>query len=158
MKEISNQQLINMTKETFLGYLRSAMAIVGSLVIGRVIFGTPITTDVIDGLIGGGLFVASTIWGIRDKTATLEMVTSALFKVISLAGGIAVAKGLITGATLTAVLGLVPLLAGEIIKKVDSQKEKDIASGKLGIKDLKAAQEIKDSGKLISPVINTPKN
>lgn len=147
-----------MSKDTFLGYLRSAMAIVGSLVLGKVIYGTPVTTDVIDSLIGGGLFVASTIWGIYDKTATLEMVTSALFKVISLAGGIAVAKGLITGVTLTAILGLIPLLGAEIIKKVDGQKEKNIASGKLGVKDLKAAQEIKKAGESITPVINTPKN
>jgi len=141
-----------MTRDTFLGYLRSAMAIIGSLLIGKDIFGTPVTTEILDGVIGGGLFVASVIWGIADKTATEEQVSSAIFKVFTLVGGILLAKGIISSITLTAILGLVPLLAAEIVKRVIHGKDEKVATGQLGLLDTKGAQTAMKKGENINPV------
>lgn len=145
-----------MNKDTFFGYLRTAMTIVGSLLVGKAIFGHNVDTEVINSVIGGALFVGSAVWGIVDKTATLEMITSALSKTITFIGGLFVTSGWLKDSTLTAIMGLVPLLAAEIGKRVNNAKEQKIVTGTMGVKDLKAATNVENKGGSAAPVINTP--
>jgi hypothetical protein len=72
-----------MTKDTIFSLLRSALTIVGSILLGKNIFGTAVDNSVIEAVIGGALFVGSVVWGIADKTATIEMLQSALLKVVN---------------------------------------------------------------------------
>jgi hypothetical protein len=145
-----------MTRDTFLGYLRTVMNIIGSLIVGSVIAGHAITNEVLEVVIGGGLSVAATIWGIVDKTAGLEQITSAISKVITFAGGLLVSSGFLKDNTLQAVTGLVPLLADEINKRIHSKKDENIATGKLGVEDLKAATIVEKKGEEVAPVVTTP--
>jgi hypothetical protein len=145
-----------MTRDNFLGWLRTAMTIAGSLLIGNVILGYSITNEIVDGIIGGGLFVASVILGVRDKTASEEMINSALFKVISFAGGIAVTAGYLKASVLIAILGAVPLIGAEIVKRIANKKDQRIVKGTLGVADLKAAVNVEKKGEDVRPVINTP--
>jgi hypothetical protein len=145
-----------MTKDTALGWVRTIMVIVGSFFIGKVISGHDVTGPVLDGFIGSALFVVSVVWGVFDKTANEEMINSALYKVITFAGGLAVSAGWIKANNLEALLGLVPLLAAEIIKRVNSQKDARVAAGTLGVSDLSGAAKVVNKGEAIKPVINTP--
>jgi hypothetical protein len=145
-----------MTRETFLGYLRTAMNIVGSLIVGSVIAGHAVTAPVLEGVIGGALSVAATIWGIADKTAGLEQITSALSKVITFAGGLLVSSGLLKDNTLTAIGGLIPLLADEINKRIHGQNIQNLVTGKTPVQDSQAAIIAQKKGAVINPDVTTP--
>lgn len=156
LKDRVNNKFYYMAQDTFLGYLRTAMNIIGSLLIGHVVFGHAVDNTVLESVIGGALSVSSTIWGVAVKTATLDMVSSSLSKVITFAGGLAVEKGIITGATLVAVMGATPLIAAEIMKRVQRQQNQNVATGKTGVSDLAGVKTIVKAGQDIVPVVTTP--
>lgn len=95
------------TKDTIFSSLRALLTFAGTLLVGHAIWGHAFTTENLD--IIGGVIVAliSTIWGIADKSATIEQVESALRSIIISGGGLATAAGWLKAETVTALVGLI---------------------------------------------------
>jgi hypothetical protein len=128
-----------MNKQSFLSLLRVVLTAVGAYLIGRDLFGSPIDSSVWDQIIGAVLTVASIVWGIKDKTATIEMVQSGVRSVLVVIGGMLVASGKIKAELLTALLGIAAIIIPWIQSGVSRKKVDDIKAGKIAVADLKGS-------------------
>jgi hypothetical protein len=101
-----------MKKETVYSLLRSVLILVGSFLIGTntKIFGNPIDATLWEALLGAVLTLAGTLWGIFDKTATIEATQSGIRSVVTFIGGLFVATGKLKAETLVAIIGLITAL------------------------------------------------
>lgn len=111
-----------MQKDTVLSLIRTVFTLIGSFLIGHVLWnGAPLMTETWDIAAGAIVTLSSTIWGIVDKSATIEMIQSGFRSVVIAIGGILVAAGYITGKTLDGILGftaaLIPVLQSYTSKK-----------------------------------------
>lgn len=122
-----------MTKETFLSVLRAAITMLGSYIVGHNLFGHAIDASLWQ-VIGGSLVtVGSILWGIADKSATIEGVQSAVRSVIITIGGLFTAAGMLNGDTLNAILGLVTAVTPVLQSYLSKAKVKAIATGDLKV-------------------------
>lgn len=120
-----------MQQSNLLSAFRSIITLFGSYVIGHAIFGVAVTTTTWDIIGGSAATLFGTIWGIADKTATIEGVQSAVRSIIISLGGIMVAAGKVSQNTLNEVLGLITSLAPILQSYLSKVKVNQIATGVL---------------------------
>lgn len=118
-----------MTKDTILSILRSVLTLVGSYAIGHAIFGIPITTSTWDVVIGSVLTLGSTVWGIIDKSASIEMIQSGLRSVFISIGGVLSAAGVVSGEVVNQILGLITALTPILQSYLSKLKVQQISNG-----------------------------
>lgn len=118
-----------MTLDNLMSTLRALLVLIGSYLVGHAFFGHTLTQDSWTVIVGAVMTVASTIWGISTKTATLEGVESAVRSVITALGGLAAAAGIISSNTLNAVLGFVTAALPLLQSVLSKQKNSQIATG-----------------------------
>lgn len=143
-----------MKKDQILSAVRSILLALGAFFAGKLFFGTPIDDDKWQGVVGSVVGIGSVIWGILDKTATIEMVQSALRSIVIIIGGFLITTGKLKEETLNSILGLVAVIAPMIYGWLSIKKSEKIATGILGIADLKGVDEKKPE--LITPTVETP--
>lgn len=141
-------------QQTVLSIVRFILTAVGAYVAGKYFLGTPIDDNLWLGIAGSVVSVISIVWGIGDKTATLEMLQSSIRSVIVFFGSLLVGTGVIKDEVLQSLLGIVSVLLPMIYSEISKKKSKDIAEGKLGLADLSGVTVGETS---IQPVVNTPK-
>lgn len=120
-----------MNSQTGLSILRTVLTLVGSFIVGHAIFGHTVTVDIWSVIIGAAGTVGSIVWGIYDKTATVDGLTSAVRSVITAIGGLAVSSGWLTSDNLTSILGLAAALLPAILSHLDRVKTTAVATGDL---------------------------
>jgi len=141
-----------MTKDTVLGIVRTILTLVGTFLIGHNLgFLGALTSDTLQIVIGSALTLGSFIWGIVDKSTGPEQWASALRSVVTSIGGLLIALGKTTGATVEAILGVIAALTPLFQKKAAAETNKQIANPATHITaDMK-------TGKVIDPSKDKPK-
>ena len=125
-----------MTKESVFSILRFALTAVGAYLVGKNFFGSPIDNEVWQGIMGAILTLIGVIWGIMDKSATVEAVQSGLRSVITFVGVGLVGAGVIKDELLQAILGIIAVVVPVIYSQTSKVKNKEIATGEVRIADL----------------------
>lgn len=120
-----------MKKDVLFSFLRTFLTAVGAFFVGKIVFATTVTTDVWEGWAGGGLALVSTIWGIRDKSATLDSIQSGLRSFVIALGGILIAMGKLSANTLVSILGVITPIVAFLYSTLSKQKTAQIATGKI---------------------------
>ena len=120
-----------MNKDTLLSILRAVLTFAGTLLIGKNIFGHAVDSNNYEIVAGAIITVASTIWGIVDKSAGIEQIQSAVRSVIISIGGIFVSSGLIKGDTLNSFLGLATAIIPVIQSYTSKVKVQQMVSGQV---------------------------
>lgn len=122
-----------MTKESLLSSLRALLILVGTYLVGHSIFGHTVTEDIWTVIISSVVTVASTIWGIATKTATIEGIESAVRSVVTGIGGILASAGVLSGDNLNAILGFITAVLPTFQSSLSRSKNKQIATGKVEV-------------------------
>lgn len=118
-----------MTKANILSLVRTVLTFAGTFLIGHSILNQPITSDVWDMIIGVSSTAFGTIWGIVDKSATSDMIESALRSILIGVGGFLVTAGILKNETLQALLGLITPILAFIQSVMSKAKVVSIATG-----------------------------
>ena len=129
-----------MTKDTALSLLRTLFTLAGTYIIGHNLFGSPINANAWQEIGGAILTAVGAGWGILDKTASIEMIQSAVRSVLISIGGLLVAAGKLSGESLQAILGMATVAITAIQSHTSKVKVQQIASGKLTVTDTGKAQ------------------
>jgi hypothetical protein len=115
-----------MTRDQLLGLIRDLITAVGAFFIGHAIFKIPITSELIDTIVGIVLAAFGIVWGIKDKTLKEEQWQSGMMKVLIGVGGILVAAGTIKSTDLDKWLGLAAVLLPVIFNQITKVKNQQI--------------------------------
>jgi hypothetical protein len=142
-----------MNKESVFSILRSILTAVGAYLVGKNFLGATIDNELWMGIIGAIVTLGSVIWGIFDKTAGVEQIQSGLRSSIIFFGTLLVGSGVIKDEVLQSVLAVVATLVPILYSEVTKKKNKDIATGKIGIADLSGVDVRKTT---ITPAVTTP--
>lgn len=132
-----------MKKEQILSVLRTIITAAGAFVAGKFIFGTAIDDQLWVGITGAILSLASVVWGVIDKTATVEMVASAARSVFLVFGPLVVSAGWIKNESVEAIALIITTLIPVLMSRTESVKNQQIAKGELPVAKLKAVDENK---------------
>lgn len=119
--------------------LRAVLTLAGSYLVGHSIAGHKIDDNLWQLIGGAAVTIASTVWGILDKAATIEGLQSAIRSIVTAVGGVFLALGIAFQQTLDSLMSmtlvLVPLIQSYIskvkVKQLDSGKIMTTASGKV---------------------------
>ena len=130
-----------MQKETVLSIVRSILTAVGAYLAGKFFLGTPIDDNLWLGLIASVTTLISVIWGIVDKSATIEAVQSGLRSVIIFVGALLVGSGVIKDEVLQSTLAIVATLVPVIYSQLSKQKNKEIAAGNMVVDKLSGVKK-----------------
>lgn len=141
-----------MNKEKVFSIIRSVLTIVGAFLVGKSFLGNTIDDNLWLGIGGGIITAISVVWGIVDKTATIEGLQSGIRNVLIFFGALLVGSGIIKDEVLQAILGIVPIVITILYSQLSKAKSKEIAEGKLGVADLSGVK----SAEVIAPVVKTP--
>lgn len=144
-----------MNKQSVLSILRSVLTAVGAYVAGKSFLGNTIDDNLWLGIGSSIVTLASIVWGILDKTATLEMFESGLRSVIMFVGALLVGAGIIKDEVLQSLLAISSVAIPAIYSQLSKTKSKNIAEGTLGVADLAGVKP--EEVKPINPVVETPK-
>lgn len=125
------------TKIQWASILRTFLTAIGSFLIGKSVFGHNIDNELWQTLSGILLSVVSTLWGIFDKTATIEMVQSTVRSIIVFAGGFLVAAGKMTNNNIEAILALIPVVLPYLQSHFARVKSNQLETGKINVQQLK---------------------
>lgn len=125
MKPTSSQEA------NILSLLRTVLTLAGSYVAGHAFMGIQVDSSIWEEVIGSVVAVVSTVWGIVDKTATIDAVQSAVRSVIISIGGIFVAHGKLSEETLTQILGLALAIIPFMQSWTAKIKGKQVAAGSI---------------------------
>lgn len=128
---------MKITKESVLSIIRTALTAVGAYLIGANFFGNPIDESIWQGIAGTGLTAIGVVWGIFDKTATVEMLQSGLRSVIVFVGTALVGSGKIKQELLEAVLAIVAIVVPYVYSETSKAKNRMIEDGRISTGDLK---------------------
>jgi hypothetical protein len=120
-----------MQKANILSLVRSLLTFIGSFVIGHAIFGTAITSTAWDIILGSVIALVGTVWGILDKSVTIEQGQSTLRSAVLSISGIFVAAGSQAANNISTILAATPALITVIQSVLDKQKVQAIANGTL---------------------------
>lgn len=142
-----------MNKETVLSIVRSILTAVGAYMAGKYFLGTPIDDNLWLGIIGSVTTLVSVIWGIVNKTATIEAVQSGLRSVIMFIGALLVGSGILKEEVVASILSIVAVIIPIVYSELSKQKSKEIAKGQLGVNDLSGVDNTK---MIVQPKVNTP--
>jgi hypothetical protein len=130
-----------MNKEKVLSLIRSILTLAGSYLIGKNVFGTVADASFAQEATGAIMVLVSLIWGIVDKTTTIEMVQTSIMQVLKFIGGFLVAKGKISLENLDTLIGIATGLAAIIYGRYSYQKNQKIASGDIDVSELKGLKK-----------------
>lgn len=120
-----------MQKETIFSLLRTILTLVGTYLIGKNIFGHTVDDNIFTVISASLITLVSVVWGIVDKTATIEGVQSGVRSVFIGLGGLAVSWGFLKSEQLVAILGVLAPLLTLIQSYTSKVKVKQIHSGKV---------------------------
>lgn len=134
-----------MDKERVSSIIRYLLSALGAYLIGHQLWGTTVTPEIWQEWLGAVVAIISVVWGFVDKTVTLEAFQGALRQVIAIAGGLAVAKGLITAETFTTITGFVLSFSAWIYSFLSRQKSVQLARGQLSVAQLSGVQKHPDT-------------
>lgn len=123
-------------KENFLSIFRSLLTAVGSYFIGKSFMGNEIDDNTMVGWIGVVVTVASTIWGIIDKTATLDRVQSAFRSSFTIIGELLVGAGYINNEVLNQTLMIGATAIPMLMSQTSKVQNRKVAKGETKIADL----------------------
>lgn len=126
-----------MNKETSFIFVRALGTAIGSWLIGNYIWGTQITPEVWQVIIGIILSLASLGWSIYEKNVQEEMVTSTVRQIISFFGGLWVASGKITPDRLDSLGGFVMVIIPIVLSYFEKKKSTRLAKREITISKLK---------------------
>jgi hypothetical protein len=116
--------------------------------------GSTIDDNLWAGLGGAVITGIGVVWGILDKTATVEAIQSGLRSIIIVFGTLLVGSGVIKNELLDSLLAIVATIVPVLYSKLSRDKSKNIAAGKTGVIDLAGVDSQKQT---ISPKIQTQK-
>lgn len=128
---------MKLNKETVLSIIRTALTAIGAYLIGANFFGNPIDEVIWQGIAGTILTAIGVIWGIIDKTASVEMLQSGLRSVITFVGLALVGSGKIKQELLDSLLGIVAILVPVLYSEASKAKTRMLEQGKLTVDELK---------------------
>lgn len=131
-----------MNKEIVLSIVRSILTAVGAYMAGKYFLGTPIDDNLWLGVIASSVTLISVVWGIADKSATVEAVQSGLRSVVMFVGALLVGSGVFKGEVLESTLAIISVLVPILYSQLSKIKSKNIAEGSTAIVDLKGVKEI----------------
>lgn len=120
-----------MTQDSFTSALRAALTLAGSFLIGHSLFGHALSNDFWQLISGAVMTIGSTIWGIRDKPATIEGIQSAVRQIILAAGGVLLAVGRIQQQQLDSIIAIALVIVPIIQSHTSRVKVKQLANGTL---------------------------
>lgn len=126
-----------MNRELLFTLIRSVLTAVGSFMFGKSLFGLDITPEWWETAIGAVLTIASVVWGIMDKTLTIEAWQSALRQIFVFVGGILVAIGKFTPEQFAAILGVLLVVANMSYSFLSKKKSEQVANEKINPESLK---------------------
>lgn len=120
-----------MSKDVIFSFIRTALTAIGAFLVGKTVLGTTVTGDVWQGWVGGAIALASTVWGVLDKSATIDAIQSGIRSFVVALGGILIAMGKLKSETLASILGVITPIIAFIYSILSKQKTSQIASGEL---------------------------
>lgn len=122
-----------MQTDTFKSIIRAVIQLIGSYVIGHALFGAAhvITADIWETVTSAVAIIATTIWGIYDKSASVDQAASAIRSAVTSLLGVATSWGVVSGQNAIAFATLAGALLPVILSYLDKVKTKKIANGKL---------------------------
>jgi len=120
-----------MQQANFLSLFRSVLTLIGSFIIGHAIFGTAITSTAWDIIGGSVITLVSTIWGIADKSASIEQVESSIRSVIISVSGVFIAAGTQAANNINTIVAAIPAIGAILQSYLGKQKVQSIANGTL---------------------------
>lgn len=118
-----------MQKDTVLSIIRALMTAGGSYIVGHNLFGHQVDASVWQEVAGSIVALVGAIWGVADKSASIEGLQSAVRSVVQVIGGFLAAAGVITGETLNSILGLATAIIPVLQSHLSKVKVKQIADG-----------------------------
>jgi hypothetical protein len=117
--------------------VRGLLSVIGAYLLGKNLFGIKVDDQLWQEFAGAIMALVALIWGILDKTATIEMVQSGIRIVLSFAGGIFVSKGVFTSDIWITIMGVVSAILPIVYSHLSKLKTKNLVTGKLPIQELK---------------------
>lgn len=130
-----------MQKDTAFSIFRALLTLGGTYLIGHNLFGQKVDSEMWQVVAGTLLTLIGVIWGIADKTATIEAVQSGLRSALISGGGLLVAAGKLSGQSLEAIIGMTAVLIPMLQSHTSKIKIQQLASGKV---------EPTDTGKVVN--------
>lgn len=132
-------------KENILSIIRHILVAVGAYLVGKNFLGNAIDAESWQGWVGAAITAISVVWGVIDKTATIEMVQSGLRSVVTFVGTMLVASGKIKGELLTSLLAIISIGVPMLYSQLSIQKSKKVASGTLPVTELRGVDANKQN-------------
>lgn len=120
-----------MGKETFLSILKTVLVIAGTWLVGHNLFGASVDASLWQEIAGGVIALGAAIWGVVDKSGTIDALQSAIRSFIASAGSLLVMSGKITGDTLNAIIAIITMLIPILWSHLGRAKVVNIANGSL---------------------------
>ena len=127
-----------MTKETVMSLFRSALTVLGSYVMGKHLWTTPITTAVWDTVIGLSIGVVSVVWSVVTKQVTEEMWQGVTRQVLTFIAGLALTAGVFTNEIYVVILGAIGTLLPAGQAKLARMKAKRLVKKDISPSQLRA--------------------
>lgn len=124
-----------MSKETIFSLIRTIAIGVGAYLVGAntQIFGNVLDANLWEALVGGTITLVAAVWGIVDKTATIEATESAFKSVVALVGGLFVASGKLKAEVLVSILGVITTIMPWLLGNLSRRKLAKIQNDELTI-------------------------
>lgn len=117
--------------------IRAVLTALAAFVIGHKVFNTDITEQLWPSIVAGVVAIASLVWGIATKSATIEAWESGIRFVVSGVSGVLVSYGIINAAQAIAVIGAVVAIVPIIQSAQAKQKSTLLATNQLQVGSLK---------------------
>lgn len=126
-----NLKISNMQKETILSLFRTLLSVGAAFLIGKNVFGSPLDSETWQIVVGIIVGIGSAVWGIFDKTATTEMIQSAIRSAFVFVGGLLVAKGQWRAEDVNMWLGVIAAIGPFIDSWLQRRKAQRLKEGSL---------------------------
>ena len=123
----------SISKENVFSTVRALFIFAGTLLIGHGhnLFGQPLDAQSWETISGAVVALGMAIWGMKTKDTTIEGIESLLRSALQGVGGLLVGGGIITGATLNSILGILAAVAPLLQSYASKAKTAQIVSGQI---------------------------
>lgn len=122
---------------SYFGVIRSIFQIAGAYLIGHVVWGFNVTADWWQVALGVALSIASFVWSVKAKIATIEMTQGVLRELMSFLFGILGTFGWVTDQQAIAYMGLAAAFLPTIYSYFSRMKTKQLNTGEVKVNQLK---------------------
>ena len=120
-----------MQKQDWLSLIRTLLVAYGSWLVGTNLFGTAVTAELWQEIIGAVLALGGAIWGLIDKTSGIEQFESTLRSLLVIGAAFITAKGLLSVDKANQIIGVIMALIPFIASYTAKRKNAAIISGAL---------------------------